>query len=265
MSEPVHGYDDVVGVIQLPDGTYEGTFGKKVWDEAINLGEPLVRCAVRQGTHEDVARAFLSTAVHQPLANLLSVVVGVAHAHYVVGFSIEEIMDYTTMSQSWVEYRLAVYEASPVVKQCLGQGIILWSHARLLAGIDDVEEQEAMLHQLRTYGWTVKQLEEQIRGGGDDENREASLMVPDQLCEAAAGKARQCIGCGLEEDETTQIEAVTVCGRCLHALNRIGLDPPGARWVAVPVALLREARDTLAGSQAGVRMAERIDRLLEEC
>ncbi len=165
--KPEHGYDDVVDVIQLPDGTYEGTFGKMVCEEAINLRTPQVQCLVRQGTHVDVVFANLSTAAQQPLSDPLATVEAVGHAYWVMRFNFEEIMASTKRSQRWVEDKLVIYDASPAVKEFLGDGTLRIGHAVLLGNIEGWGAQEKMFHRLRTYGWTVKQLEEEIRGGSD--------------------------------------------------------------------------------------------------
>ena len=244
------GQEEAINVRLLESGDYEGAAGENRCMAAIEKGLTEVLCLVRRGSHRDVVEANLSTAINQEQANPLSVVDGIGEAYSQVGLSIDEICRKTGRSQAWVEDRLAIYEASPAVKLCLEKGIIGIGHAALLARIEDLNDQEKMLHQLRTYGWSIKQLEEQIRGGADDGGHE-----PTQPSGTRQRRAQSCKGCGTENSE---VQAVTVCEGCLAGLTKT---PEG--HVVAPVETLRELETYLAGSPEGAPWATRVNQLLE--
>ena len=49
---------DLVGVVQLEDGNYEGVAGKNRCIVALETGSAQVLCVVRQGSHQDVIKAY---------------------------------------------------------------------------------------------------------------------------------------------------------------------------------------------------------------
>ena len=252
------GQEDPIIVRRLPDGKYEGAGGMNRCMAAVESGITSVMCVIREGSHEDVVRANLRTALNQERPTPMSEVDGIAHAHHEVGLSIQEIMDTGGKSEGWVLDRLAISEASPVVKQCLEEGRIAIGHAVLLANIEDLEEQEAMLRQLLTYGWTVKQLEEEIRGGGDvpqdaDEGQhDVSFQASNQP--SRERKPQACKGCG---GENIELQTVPVCEGCLNGMSM------GDGKLGALVTLFKETEPILAGSPEGAQLAERIAQLLE--
>ena len=163
-SEPEPGHEGVVDVILLPDGTYEGAYGKKLCEEAITLGRPLVLCVVQRGTREDVVEASMAVSLNQnlPKPDPLKGVEWVKNANLNLGWNKSRIIRVSGRSAKWVNDRLLISKASPAVKQCLEEGTIRLGNAALLAGIKDLEQQEQMLLKLLTYGWTVRKLEEAI-------------------------------------------------------------------------------------------------------
>ncbi len=79
---------------------------------------------VRRGSHRDVVQANLATSVNQSRANPLSEVQGIASAFHDEGFSVDELVSVTGKSPGWVDDRLKIAQASPVVQQCLGEAEI---------------------------------------------------------------------------------------------------------------------------------------------
>lgn len=248
------GQQDAVDVVQLEDGSYEGAGGMNRCTAAIDSGMPLVLCVIRQGTHRDVVRANLATAVNQSRANPLSEVEGIAHAHYDEGLDLEELLLTTGKSAGWVNDRLSIFHASPVVKQCLGDGQIAIGHAAVLAEIDGHAAQEEALSLQLAHGWTVRELEEHLRGAGQEGTRD--------MTRTRQRAERGPVACTLceKEHEPAEVQRVVVCNGCAGRLKASSA-LEGA--VAVPVELLRDAESLLAGSQAGARLAERISVLLE--
>lgn len=158
------GQEDPLIVRQLEDGSYEGAGGMNQCQAAVQSGMPQVICLVREGSHRDVVRANLRTALNRARPTPMSEVEGVGHAYHEVRLSVEEIMVDSGQSQVWVEDRLAIYNASPVVRQSLLEKKIEIGAAILLARIEDHEEQDSMTRDLLTHGWTNKQLEDAIHG-----------------------------------------------------------------------------------------------------
>ena len=215
-------------------------------------------CFIRAGSHRDVVLANLRTALNQEQPNPLSEVEGIAHAHHEVGLSLEEIMDASGKAQGWVEDRLIIYEASPAVKENLGDGTIRFGHAAVLARIEVWEDQENMLHQLQTYGWTVKELEDQIRGANlpeqpqDEGQHDVSFTAHNES--SRERKPQTCKGCGTG----LELQIAPVCEGCLNALSL------GEGKMGVLVALLRRAEEALAGSAETVPLAEEIGAVLDD-
>jgi ParB-like chromosome segregation protein Spo0J len=251
------GQQDAVGVVELENGIYEGAAGMNRCLAAIQSGAETVMCVVRPGTHLDVVKSNIATSVNQSRANPLSEVEGIANAHEGEGISIEELVALTGKSEAWVEDRLAIAQASPVVKQCLGEGRIGIGHAAVLASIDDLARQEELLGLQLMHGWTVRELEEQVNGGGPSEPRKDGAEGGQ-----GGGRARHPLICSYCSRECAAAEAqrTVVCANCSDKLTQ-PLPVDGA--ILVPVELLKEAASILAGSQAGASIAERLAVLVE--
>jgi ParB family chromosome partitioning protein len=250
------GQQDAVGVVELEDGTYEGAAGMNRCLAAIESGTAQVLCVVRRGSHRDVVKANIATSVNQSRANPLSEVEGIANAHYNEGFGFDELLAITGKSEGWIEDRLAISRASPVVKECLRDGRIAIGHATVLAGIEDHTQQEEALQGQLAHGWTVRELEEHLRGpGGGD-----APGAPEGRRQPRVHGPLVCSYCATER-ERVDVQTLNVCSDCAGRLK--SHPPAGEGEVAAPVSLLREAEAVLAGSQAGAPLAERIADLVE--
>ena len=257
------GQQDAVGVFQLEDGSYEGAAGMNRCRVAIESGASQILCVVRQGSHRDVVKANIATSVNQSRANPLSEAEGIANAHYEEGFSIEELVSASGKSEGWIADRLLIHDASPAVKQCLGDGHISIGHAVLLAGVDDHTAQEEELQSILTHRWTVKELEDHLRGPDEGaeptERRQRGPRAQDP-------KALSCSYCE-KEHEPAAVHRLTVCQGCMENVgpgkSSYRLEDGELVALMVPLELLREMEDVLAGTQAGAPLAERVSKLVE--
>ena len=252
------GQQDAVGVVQLEDGSYEGAAGMNRCQSAIEGGAAQVLCVVRQGTHRDVVKANIATSVNQSRANPLSEVEGIANAHYSEGFDVEELVLITGKSAGWVEDRLLISQASQAVKQCLWDGQIAIGHAALLARVEDQVAQEGALGLQLRHRWSVRELDEHLRGSRDVEGQPAG-EGPRTRQRTPRGPM-VCNYCAVEHDPS-EVQKVVVCKGCA---DKVGPHATAVREgeVAASVELLKEAESVLAGSQAGASLAERISVLI---
>lgn len=252
------GQQDAIGVVELEEGVYEGAAGMNRCMAAIESGAAQILCVVRRGTHRDVVKANIATSVNQSRANPMSEVEGIANAHYNEGFGFPELLAVTGKSERWIEDRLAISRASPVVKECLRDGRIAIGHAVVLAGIEDHTRQEEALQGQLVHGWTVRELEEHLRGPGGPGGNGAP-GAPDGRRQPRVRGPLVCSYCGIERDRA-EVQTLTVCGACA---GRLKGSPLREDEVAALLALLEEAQAVLAGSQAGAPLAERIAELVE--
>ena len=252
MAEVQH---DAVGVVLLEDGTYEGSAGYNRCMAAVANGAAKIRCEVRHGSRRDVVMVNIANAVNQSKPNPLSEVEGIANAYYNEGVGIEDLVRTAGRNSDWVEARILISQASPAVKQRLGEGTITIGHATLLANVEDQAVQEQALGLLMARGWTVRELGEYLLSG----NRE---VEPRATRAPRTPQGPKPCNCCKVELAPAELLTVTVCTGCA---GRLGPDAVLVREgeVAVPVELLREAERLLAGSQASAPLAERIGTFLE--
>ena len=237
------GQEDAISVVQLEDGSYGGAAGYNRCLAAMENGNQIL-CVIRQGTHRDVVKGNLATAVQQNRPNPLNEVLGVAHAHQEEGFGLDELVDILGKTPEWVLDRIMISYASPVVLQCLGEQRIAIGHASLLAGLEEHADQDEALQMVLLHAWTVKDLEQHLKGGPPQ-------SAPVRQGSRAAQGPQVCVRCSVEHAPSDVLK-VTVCKECA-AMPVLGADQ-----AAVPVELLKEIEDLLAGSQAGAPLAERL-------
>lgn len=273
------GQEDPLVVYLLEDGTYEGAGGMNRCLAAIAKGLSPVMCTVKVGSHRDVTRANLRTGIQQSRPNPWSEVEAVANAVNNEGVAIEEVMADTGKSAGWVEDRLRIFEAceaSPPLREGLAEGTLGIGKAALLAiffaETSDLSEMERLLMDLQQYGWTEEQLRDEIRGNpdppasADPGNQGGSHQVRFAASDGPREpKKITCYWCEADR-EVEDISTLSVCADCLKRakLENVEVVMTGSDQVVVTRKWAVEARDLLAGSQAGSMMAQQLDGYMGE-
>ena len=204
-------------------------------------------------------RTNLATSLNQSKANAMDEVEGIAHAFYDESFPMEELALTTGKSESWIEDRLVIHNASPVVQECLRDGRIAIGHAVLLTNLDGHAAQEETLHLQLQHGWSLRELEDHLRGGPGQDGAGSGEDGQRQTRPRGTQRPVACKYCDLEQ-APSEMSKINVCNDCAGNLK---INPAPADGVTVPVEMLREAEGVLAGTQAGAGLAERIAVLLE--
>ncbi len=254
------GQQDAVAVVLLPDGHYEGIGGYNRCRVAAENFIESILCIVRTGDHRDVVLGNLATSINQQKANPLSEVEGIANAINNEGISIEELVRTTGKTEDWINDKLRISESCSMVRQMLGEGRIAIGHANILAKLEEHADQEETLNHQLNHGWTVKQLETYITG------KSAPAPAANERVQGPR-KAPDCDFCKNKIEQPGDINTLAVCPACIETVGpgkSFGVLEDGTVVaMALPVELLREIEQELAGSQSGAPLAERVAELLE--
>lgn len=250
------GQQQAIGVY-LVDGEYLGADGKNRCLDAIEKGKPQVLCLARQGTVATVRLSNIATSLNHGHANPLGVVETLWATHQ-EGIEIEELMAAAGHSKEWVEKMLLIAQASPAVKQALGEEFIALGHAELLSEVEDEGDQERALGLVLQKRWTVAELEEHLSGapGEDDGEAAAPQRSP------APRSPQVCTVCHVEQQRGT-IQTMHVCDGCAAKIGKPGDGAAVEAAVREALPELRRAKELLMRLPGGTTLAERLGALAE--
>jgi hypothetical protein len=239
--------EEPVGVILLEDGTYEGASGMNRCRVAKEAGVQVL-VLVRRGTHLDAIRANIATATNQGKTNPRTEVEAITDA-VEQGMTAADLMRTTGMSSGWVEDRLLIAKASPVVLDYLGRMRIAIGHAKLIANLEQHADQEEVMAKQLAHNWTVDALAKH-------------LAPPGERTPASSRKLPPCVYCTKVIEDPTDRVQLNACSACAELVG------PGKSTAVlddgtlmVPIELLRGAFTDLLAARSD--HAEHLAELLE--
>ncbi|MDW3220309.1 MAG: ParB/RepB/Spo0J family partition protein [Acidimicrobiales bacterium] len=173
-----------IGVIQpivvreTGDGTYELIAGERRWRAATRANLPAIPALVR-GVDD---LASLETAVVENLhrQDLNALEEAAAYQQLIEDFELtqDEVAKRVGRSRSAVANTIRLLQLPPTVQRLVIEDQISAGHARALLATPDRGQQESLAKQIVADGLTVRQVEELLKGDGDDSEPEPEDEAP---------------------------------------------------------------------------------------
>ena len=257
------GQQQPIGVYRV-DGQYIGADGLNRCQAAIARGDTSILCIVREGQQKDVLLSNIATALLRGHTNPLSIVEALTQSYHDEGVEIEALAMASGKTVAWVEKKLSISQASPVIQQALGDELIALGHAEALAQVEDVAAQEEALRLTLLHRWGVRELEDHLAGPTDPDEEPG----PRRRSPSAGRNPLVCTVCHTER-QIDAIQSVYLCHDCMPRLASEDGDQAGGMSSSISDLLgdalgeLREVEQVLAQSPSDTPLAERISALTE--
>ena len=167
-------------------GTYELVAGERRWRAARRAGLAVIPAIVR--TTDDlgsVERALVENLHRQDLTALEE---ASAYQQLVEDFSLthEQVASRVGKSRSAVTNTLRLLSLPPAIQALLADGRLSAGHAKALMGSPDRAFQEQLARRAAAESWSVRMLEEAVRGrGGAVESDAPAAMTPGKVGDGA--------------------------------------------------------------------------------
>ena len=184
-----------VGVIQpivvreTGEGTYELIAGERRWRAATRANLPAIPALVR-GADDLVS---LETAVVENLhrQDLNALEEAAAYQQLIEDFELtqDEVATRVGRSRSAVANTIRLLQLPPTVQRLVIEDQISAGHARALLATPDRAQQESLAKQVVAEGLTVRQVEELLKGDGDEDD-EADEVEADDAPSTTTGSSR---------------------------------------------------------------------------
>jgi ParB family transcriptional regulator, chromosome partitioning protein len=159
-----------IGVLQpilvRPVGSgYELIAGERRWRAAGRAGLATIPAVVR--TSDDLASVEQALVENLHRQDLTALEEAAAYQQLVEDFELthEQVADRVGKSRSAITNTLRLLGLPPAIQHLLADGRLSAGHARALLGTPDRTLQEELARQAVAEGWTVRAVEEAVRGG----------------------------------------------------------------------------------------------------
>jgi ParB family chromosome partitioning protein len=184
-----------MGVLQpilvrpLEDGQYELIAGERRWRATQRAGLAAIPAIVRPTSDMSSVEQALVENLHRE--DLTALEEAAAYQQLLEDFELthDELAGRVGKSRSAISNSIRLLGLPPSVQALLGDGLLSAGHARALLGTPDRNRQEELAAAAVADGWTVRMVEQAVRGAGDE-----SVEVSD---DAPTGPSGTIDGAGL--------------------------------------------------------------------
>ncbi len=186
-----------IGVLQpvlvrpMADGVFELIAGERRWRAARRAGLAVIPAIIRATNDEgSMERALVENLHRQDLTPLEE---AAAYQQLIEDFGLthEQVATRVGKSRPAVTNTLRLMALPAAIQHLLADGQLTAGHAKALLGTPDRSLQEQLARRAAQEGWSVRMLEEALRGGGPLAQASADASV------GAGGAARPIDGAGL--------------------------------------------------------------------
>lgn len=180
-----------IGVLQpilvraLDEGGYELIAGERRWRAANRVGLAVIPALVRTADDRGSMEQALIENLHRQDLTVLEEAAAYQQLIEDFGLTHEQVADRVGKSRTAITNTLRLMGLPPSVQHLLVDGRLSAGHARALLGTPDRALQEELAQRAADEGWTVRAVEEAVRGGG---------VEPDPTPEPAAPSGRSGAG-----------------------------------------------------------------------
>jgi len=160
-----------IGVLQpilvraSDDGGYELIAGERRWRAANRVGLAVIPALVRTADDRGSMEQALIENLHRQDLTVLEEAAAYQQLIEDFGLTHEEVADRVGKSRTAITNTLRLMGLPPAVQHLLVDGRLSAGHARALLGTPDRALQEALAQRAAEEGWTVRAVEDAVRGG----------------------------------------------------------------------------------------------------
>ena len=152
-------------LVRPADGQYQLIAGERRWKAAQRAGLTTIPAVVR--TSDDVGAVEQALVENLHRQDLTALEEGAAYQQLIEDFGLthDELASRVGKSRSTITNTLRLLGLPPAVQHLLASGKLSAGHARALLGTPDRSLQERLARQAASEGWSVRTIEDAVRGG----------------------------------------------------------------------------------------------------
>lgn len=152
-------------LVRPADGRYELIAGERRWRAAQRAGLTTIPAIVR--TSDDVGAVEQALVENLHREDLTALEEAAAFQQLIEDFGLthDDVAQRVGKSRSTITNTLRLLGLPPVVQHLLADGKLSAGHARALLGTPDRSLQERLARQAASEGWSVRTIEDAVRGG----------------------------------------------------------------------------------------------------
>ena len=154
-------------------GHFELVMGERRWRAAVQAGLHSIPALVRATADDDLLRDALLENLHRASLNPLEEAAAYQQLLDDFGSTHEELAARVGRSRPHISNTLRLLKLSPAVQRKVAAGVLTAGHARALVAVEGAADQERLAARVVTEGLSVRNLEELIAGGGQDQTPRA--------------------------------------------------------------------------------------------
>ena len=155
--------------------------GERRWRAAREAGLKEVPCLIREMDKTQQMEVALIENLQREDLNPLEVAQGIRQLMDQCDYTQEEVAKRLGKSRPAVANLLRLLTLPSEVCDLIREGVLSAGHARVLAGLDDVERQRQLAHETVSNGYSVRQLEEIAAMSKEEKPRQRLKPAPEQL------------------------------------------------------------------------------------
>ena len=152
-------------LVRPADGQYQLIAGERRWKAAQRAGLTTIPAVVRTSDDMGAVEQALVENLHRQ--DLTALEEGAAYQQLIEDFGLthDELASRVGKSRSTITNTLRLLGLPPAVQHLLASGKLSAGHARALLGTPDRSLQERLARQAASEGWSVRTIEDAVRGG----------------------------------------------------------------------------------------------------
>jgi ParB family chromosome partitioning protein len=182
-----------MGVLQpvlvrpLPDDLYELIAGERRWRAAQRAGLTTIPAVIR--TTDDATSVEQALVENLHRQDLTALEEAAAYQQLIDDFGLthDQVSGRVGKSRSAITNSLRLLGLPPAVQRLLADGQLSAGHARALLGTPDRARQEALAREAAAGGWSVRMVEDAVRGPQAPPPDDAAVEVPETPSSAIDG------------------------------------------------------------------------------
>ncbi|MFH1519866.1 MAG: ParB/RepB/Spo0J family partition protein [Candidatus Omnitrophota bacterium] len=157
------GFIQPIVVRTIADGSYEVVAGERRYQAAKSLGLNEIPTIVKELSDQDAFVLAIAENLQRQDLNPIEEAQAFRRLISEFEFSLEEVAQFVGKDKTTVVNALRLLKLPDNIKQALQKGIITRTQARTILGVEKLQAQEKLFHQILREGLSVREIEKKVR------------------------------------------------------------------------------------------------------
>jgi len=157
------GFIQPIVVREVDGGTYEVVAGERRYQAAKSLGLKEIPTIIKELDDENAFTLAIVENLQRQDLNPIEEAQAFKRLIEEFEFSLERVAQFVSKDKTTVVNTLRLLKLPNKIKEALGKGIITRTQARTILGVERLQDQEKLFHQILKEGLSVREIENKVR------------------------------------------------------------------------------------------------------